>query len=227
LIAVLARIPALRLTRTPRSWGPILGWSLLAVVSAILARRSGGASGSDHVMRGAFGYVVVPLVAYAIVGAAMGGAGLRGAVRGVVALGALPRRAALATTIVAALASAAALGLLGAVVCAVAHGAADPPLGPDVVASLWVSALGGATYAAYFAAGSAIGNGAMRGVFLAVDWILGSGAGLGAVFTPRGHLTALLGGAQCADLPARVSSLALVVMLVGFTALASALTRRV
>ena len=36
------------------------------VLSAVIARRSGGSSGSDHVMRGSFGYVVLPLVAYGV-----------------------------------------------------------------------------------------------------------------------------------------------------------------
>lgn len=226
MIQVLARLPALRLLRAPRSWIPVLGWSLLAVVSAVLARRTGGASGSDHVLRGSFGYVALPLVAYAIVGASMGGAGLRAAVRGLVALGAVPRRAALATTLVAVGASAVVGGLLALLVCAVAHGPADPPLGPDLFASLWVSALGGAAYAAYFAAGSAIGQGAMRGGLLAIDWIVGSTAGAGALFTPRGHVTALLGGALCAGIPARASSLLLLAMVVAYAALAAALTRR-
>ena len=38
---VLARVPALRLLRTPRAWLPIAGWTLLAIVSALVARSSG------------------------------------------------------------------------------------------------------------------------------------------------------------------------------------------
>jgi hypothetical protein len=222
----LARVPVLRLLRTPRSWLPVVGWAVLALLFAIVARRSGGASGSDHVMRGSFGYVVLPLVAYAVVGASLGGGGLRRSVRAVVALGARPRSAALATTVVAAVTSAALCSALAVLVCAVAHGPADPPLAPDLFASFWVSALGAAAYAAYFSAGAAIGKGAMRGVLLAVDWIIGSGAGVGALLTPRGHVTALLGGSLAAELPARASSALLVGLLVAYAALAAALTRR-
>jgi hypothetical protein len=66
----------------------------------------------------------------------------------------------------------------------------------------------------------------MRGGFLVLDWILGSGAGVGALLVPRGHVSALLGGALAADVPARASSALLVVQLIVFAALAVALTRR-
>ena len=95
-----------------------------------------------------------------------------------------------------------------------------------MVASFGVSALGGAAWAAFFAAGSAIGGGGWRGAFLAVDWIVGSGSGTLAVFTPRGHVTALLGGSLCAELPTRASSVILVVIIAAYVGLSSALTRR-
>ncbi|HSO32228.1 MAG TPA: hypothetical protein VLT33_06930, partial [Labilithrix sp.] len=91
---VLARVPALRLIRTPRAWLPILLWTVVALVTALAARASGSSSGADHVMRGSFSFLVLPLVASAVVGAVVGGAGLRRGIRGVVALGAEPRRAA-------------------------------------------------------------------------------------------------------------------------------------
>jgi hypothetical protein len=223
---VLARIPALRLLRTPRAWLPIMAWVLLAIVVALSARSSGSTSGADHVMRGTFAFLVLPLVAYGVVGAALGGSGLRRGIRGVVSLGAAPRTAALATVLVAMASAAVLCGILAVVVCALAHGPQDPPLAADLIASLWVSALGGASYAAYFSLGSAIGKGAMRGVFLALDWIIGGGAGVGALITPRGHVTALLGGPLCADLSQRASSIMLVVLMIAFAALAVLLVRR-
>lgn len=222
----LARVSALRLIRTPRSWLPIVGWSLLAVVFAVSARARGSTTGADHVMRGAFSFLVVPLIAYGVVGATLGTAGLRRGIRGMVALGAAPRSAALASVLVAIATSALLSGALGAVVCAVAHGSGDPPLARDLVASLWIAALGGGTYGAYFSAGSAIGKGAMRGVFLALDWIIGGGAGVGALITPRGHLTSLLGGPLCADLSQQTSSVLLVVLLLAYGGVAVALVRR-
>jgi hypothetical protein len=223
----LARVPVARLLRTPRSWALVALWAALGVVSAILARRTGTTTGADHVMRGAFATFILPLVAYVIAGASLGGAGLRRAVRGVVALGAAPRRAALVTTLVAVAASAIAGAVLAVVVCAIAHGSGDAPLGADLVASAGVSALGGAAYGAFFSAGSALlRSGAMRGGFLVADWILGAGAGAGALLTPRGHVTALLGGALAADLPLRASSVVLLAQIALYTALAVLFTRR-
>ena len=175
---------------------------------------------------GAFSFLVLPLVAYGVVGATLGTTGLRRGIRGVVALGAAPRSAALASVLVAIASSAVLSAVLGAVVCALAHGASDPPLASDLVATLWICALGGGTYAAYFSAGSAIGKGAMRGVFLAFDWIIGGGAGVGALITPRGHVTSLLGGPLCADLSQRTSSALLVVLLLAYAGVAVALVRR-
>lgn len=223
---VLARIPVLRLVRTPRAWLPIAAWAALAIVFALSARARGSTTGADHVMRGAFSFLVLPLLAYGVVGATLGTTGLRRGIRGVVALGAAPRSAALASVVVAIATSALLSGVLGAVVCALAHGSGDPPLGRDVVTSLGVCALGGAAYGAYFSAGSAIGKGAMRGVFLALDWIIGGGAGAGALITPRGHVTSLLGGPLCAELSQRTSSVLLVVLLVAYAGLAVALVRR-
>ena len=223
---VLARVPALRLLRTPRSWLPIAAWAALGIVSAIIAGLSGSTNGADHVMRGPFGFLVMPLVAYAVVGATLGRSGLRQGIRGVVALGAQPRSAALASVGVAIVISAVLAGVLGALMCGVAHGAQDPPLAGDLTTSLWVGALGGGAYGAYFSLGSAIGKGWMRGVFLALDWIIGSGAGVGALLTPRGHVHSLLGGPLVAEVGQRTSCLLLIVLLFAFAAGAVALTRR-
>jgi hypothetical protein len=223
---LLARIPALRLLRTPRAWLPIVAWTLLALVIALSARARGATSGADHVMRGAFAFFVLPLIAYGVVGATLGRSGLRGGIRGVVALGAAPRSAALASVLVAVTTAAAICGVLGAVVCALAHGTQDPPLAVDMLASLGVGALGGAAYGAYFSAGAAIGKGTVRAMFLALDWIIGGGAGAGALIMPRGHVTALLGGPLCAELSQRASSVMLLALVVAYASLAVLLVRR-
>src|SRR5262249_41404603 len=116
-----------------------------------------------------------------------------------VALGARPVDAARAAVLFALAATGAACGLLAAVVCVVAHRSGDPALASDVVASTGVSLLAGAAYAAYFCAGSAVRSGALRGLLLVIDWVLGAGGGFGALFTPRGHALSLLGGAPCYD----------------------------
>jgi len=224
--AALARVPLARLVRTRRGWLPIVGWAALALVVAFVARTRGGGSGADHVMRGPFGALVVPLLAYGIVSGVLGGSGLRHSVRGVVTLGAEPRRAALASVLVAVGVSALACGALAAVVCALAHGPHDPPLARDLPTSLWIGALGGAAYGAFFSAGSAIGKGYFRGVFLAFDWLVGAGAGVGALLTPRGHVLSLLGGPHVAELSQRASSIALAALLVVYASLAVMLTKR-
>ncbi len=223
---LLARIPALRLARSPRAWLPIVAMTLLAIVVALSTRARGTTTGADHVMRGAFAFLVLPVVAYGVVGATLGGSGLRSGIRGVVALGAAPRSAALASVVVAITMAAAACGVLGALVCALAHGSQDPPLVVDMATSLGIGALGGGAYAAYFSVGSAIGRGAMRGVFLALDWIVGGASGAGALIMPRGHVTSLLGGPLCADLSQRTSSLMLVALLLAYGSLAVLLVRR-
>ena len=131
---VLARVPALRLVRTPRAWLPIVAWALLADRHrASSARARGSTTGADHVMRGAFAFLVLPLVAYGVVGATLGTTGLRRGIRGVVALGAAPRSAALASVARCRCDLGASLsGVLGAVVCALAHGTGDPPLASDL-----------------------------------------------------------------------------------------------
>lgn len=223
---LLARVAALRLLRTPRAWLPIVVWALLAIVVAVAARSSGSTTGASHTLRGTFSFLVLPLVSFAVVGATLGRTGLRQGIRGVVALGAAPRSAALASILVAVITSALLGAVLAVMVNVVAHGAHDPPLGSDVFATSWIGALGGGAYAAYFSAGSAIGKGTMRGLFLAFDWIVGGGAGVGALITPRGHVTSLLGGAACAELTQRASSVALLLILASYTLLALLLVRR-
>lgn len=226
MMTALVRLPLARLLRAPRGWLPIVGWSLLAIVSALSSRTTGLTSGADHVLRGTFGIVIVPLLTYGVVSATLGGVGLRPAVRGLVTLGASPQRAALASIAVAMAASAVACGVLAALVCVIAHGASDPPLVWDVPASFGVAFVGGAAYAAYFCAGSAIGRGAMRGAFLAIDYLIGTPGGFGSLFTPRGHLMSLLGSSTAFELSRRVSSVMLVVLMLVYLALAVRLARR-
>lgn len=227
MIRTLVRVPFARVTRMRRGWVPVIGWSTLAIALAIFSHTGGQTSGASHVLRGPFGYVILPLLSYGIVGAALGGVGLRAAGRGLVALGAEPERAALASVIVAMVSSAVASAALGVVVCVLAHGRGDPSLLWDVPATFGVALFGGAAYGAFFCAGSAIGRGAMRATFLALDWFVGAPAGFGAIFVPRGHVTSLLGGPACFDLSRRTSSVMLVVLLVLYLAMAVRLGRRV
>jgi len=226
MTAMIARVPLARLTRSRRAWLAIAAWFVIGLAGAIIVRARGNTTGADHMMRSSYGFIVLPLVAYATVGATLGGMGMKRAIRGIVVLGADPRRAALITTAVALLASAIFGALAAIVINVIAHGSADAPLARDLFASSWIGGLGGASYAAYFCAGSAIGRGAMRSVFLFIDWIVGSGAGFGGLFTPRGHVTSLLGGAPVFELSPRVSSVAIVALVVFWTVIAVTFGKR-
>jgi len=65
----------------------------------------------------------------------------------------------------------------------------------------------------------------MRGVFLALDFVLGAAAGFGSLFTPRAHVTSLLGGQACFELSRRASSVVLVVLALAYLGLAVRLAR--
>ena len=110
--------------------------------------------------------------------------------------------------------------------CLVAHHPGDPPLGRDVLATAGISLLAGATYGALFCVGSAIGKGAARGFFLALDLLLGAGGGFSSVLVPRGHVASLLGGAPAFELSHRASSIVLLVLVVVYAELAIRLGRR-
>lgn len=229
MIAALARPPIARLVRAPRALVGVGGWALLAVAFALTARSRGSAHGADHALVGAYGALVLPLLVYALVGAVLGGAArsLGGSTAPVVAFGASPARAAAITVGVAALASALAGGVLAAVVSVVAHGAGDPPLLVDALASAYAGALGGAAYAAWFSLGSAIGRrGGGRVVLLVVDWVLGAGAGAVSLVTPRAHARNLLGGTPPMGWSGRASTVAIVVLALACAALAVWRTRR-
>ena len=209
----LMRATIARIVRTRRGRLPLVAWTLLSITLAIVTRSLGPTAGAGPVLVGPFGQAILPLAAYGIVSAVSAGSGLRGAIRGLVALGAPPERASFASVLGATLGSAAAGGLLAAVICLIAHGSSDPPLWLDLSTTFGTAFLGGAAYGAFFSAGSAIGRGAMRSVLLVIDFVLGSPAGFGALFVPRGHLLRLLGGPAVYELSARASSICLFLIL--------------
>jgi hypothetical protein len=227
VIAALARLPVARLARTPRSWLPVAAWTLLGVAMAVLARSESAPNGADHVLVGAFGALVVPLLAYAIVGGAIGGGSLRASVAPTVALGAAPARSAAVTVGFAVLVAAGMCACVGAVLAGVAHGVDDPPVARDALVSAYAGALGGAAYAALFALGASFGRrGGGRAVLLVADWIMGSNSTALALLVPRGHLRNLLGGAPPWALSERGSATALLVFALAFTFVAVRRTRR-
>jgi hypothetical protein len=224
-VKALARPAVAHFVRERRGFVPIALWLVVGVIAAFVARANDG-NGADRVLRGTFGTVVLPLLAYGVISSLLGRKRLGHAIRGTVAVGGAPSRAALATVLVAMAASALLCGFAAMLLCVLAHGETDPPLAADMFGSFGVAVEGGAAYAAFFCAGSAIGGGAMRGAFLTLDFLLGVPAGVGAIFTPRAHVMSLLGGRVCYELSRRESSFVLAVLALVYLAVAVRFGRR-
>jgi hypothetical protein len=117
--------------------------------------------------------------------------------------------------------------VLAALVVVVAHGVDDPPLARDAMVSAYVGALGGATYAAFFAMGASFGRrGGGRTVLLVLDWLIGGATGVLGAVTPRAHLRSLLGGAPCDAMSERASAIWLLGIAVVCGAVAVARAKR-
>jgi len=212
-MGALARLPLARLVRTPRPLLVVAAWCAVAVAFALLARSGGAAHGADHALVGAYGALVLPLLAYAVVGATLDARSLAASGVPLVAFGAAPTRVAGVTLAVAAAATALLGALLACAVAVIAHGSSDPPLARDALVSAYAGALGGAAYASWFALGASFGRrGGGRAVLLVVDWVLGATGGAAALVTPRAHVQNLLGGVPPLGLSERASATGLVVI---------------
>lgn len=222
----LARLPVARLFRTRRAALPLLGWCIVAFGATLLTRRA-NASSVDRALLGAFVPFVMPLVAYAITSAALGGEGIASAARPLVRFGASPRASALAAGLVASAACAIAIGAIGALLVVAAHNSADPPLGRDVLLTAYAASLGGAAHGAFFVLGSAVGaRGGGRGAALVVNWLFGASPGWASILVPYTHSRSLLGGAPAVTLSEAESAWALAAILVVSLLVAAARVRR-
>ncbi len=215
MMAALARAPLARLTRTPRTRLAVVAWCALLAAVAIVTRAGGWVHGADHVLIETYGGLVLPVLAYVVVGAVFGARSISDSTRALVALGAGSSTAALAAVAVAVSACTLGGAALAAAVAVVAHGTADPPIALDAVTSAYAGALGGAAYAAWLALGTALGRrGGGRATLLVVDWVLGAGSGATAAITPRAHLRNLLGGTPPINFSESSSACALVILTI-------------
>ncbi len=220
----LLELPLARLRRTPRAWLPVALWSLLAIAAAGILRHASVPSNASEALQSPFGTLALPLLSYAVVGATLGGDGLSRSTRSLVAFGAEPFRAALASIGVAMLVAATLSSLVGLLVATLGHGDGDPPLVRDAFTTVWVAFLGGAAYAF----GASFGKrGGGRAVVLVLDWVFGSAGDTSGALTPRAHLRSLLGGDAVASLSGRASALCLVLLAAAFAWLAARRARRV
>jgi hypothetical protein len=226
-VNALVQLPIARLARTPRAWIPVGVWAFFAVAAALVLHGADPSSSASDALESAFGAIALPLLAYAVVGATLGGSGLARGVRPLVAFGASPARAALGQIVVAAVATALLGSFVGVVVAVLSHGSSDPPLARDVTATAWIGALGGAAYAALFAFGASFGRrGGGRAWLLVLDWGFGASDGTSGILTPRAHVRSLLGGDAVASLSNGASVALLVLLALGFGGLAVVRSRR-
>jgi hypothetical protein len=227
MIPALARAPVARLLRSGRTAASVLAWCGIAAALAVAAREGGWVHGADRVLIGPYGSLVLPLLAYTVVGAVLGSKAFATSVAPLVALGAPPARAILAAMSVAVFACAALGAALGVTVALVAHGAGDPSPLRDATASAYAAGLGGAAYAAWFSLGAAMVRGGVgRAGLLVADWVIGAGDGATAVLAPRAHVRNLLGGPPPIDLAQSTSAAALVVIILACALLAGRRARR-
>jgi hypothetical protein len=176
---------------------------LLLIVAGVLEGRAIGTAASARVaqlrlLQGVVFGIILPLYAWGT--SARLGVGREqlmasrwarhGGDRRLHALGRLAR-GALLSGVVAGLFGALALGLGGAT-SSVADELPTSPL--NLLTVLWIGLLGGVAYTLMLAlAHEYLGNAGPL-LFLALDWLLGSGTSLLALPVPRAHLRALLGG---------------------------------
>jgi hypothetical protein len=210
VIAVLARPSVARVFGTPRAWMTLGAWCVLALGFALAARSRGAANGADHVLVGAYGALILPLLAYSLVGAVVGGRSLGAATVPLVRFGAAPGTVAAVTVAFAVTTGVVVGAAMAAVVAVVAHGVGDPPLATDALESAYAGALG-----------ASFGKrGGGRTALLVLDWILGLGRGAVAVLVPRAHVRSLLGGTGPLEWSGRASAVALVVIAMVCAAIA-------
>jgi ABC-type arginine/histidine transport system permease subunit len=110
-------------------------------------------------------------------------------------------------------------------VAVVAHDPTAPPRARDAIASAWIGGLTACAYASLFFAGATVGvRGGGRWAALIFDFALGSTTGPFALLCPRAHAINLLGGEPVMMLSQTSSAGVLVLLSIGFGAIAIART---
>lgn len=170
--------------------------------------------------------LVLPLYCFAVATAACHRLGLREAAWSVARFGAARRDVALG--VVLAVVAASTLGgvLLSAVAVLSAYGSSSRPLLIELFTSGWIGGLVAAAYASWFAVGSTfLHRGRGRWIPLVLDYFLGGGTGVIAVFFPRSNARNLLGDVGPAHFSQPQSCVALFVMVVVLVSLATVRSR--
>jgi hypothetical protein len=187
------------------------GAALVAVaLIALFERVEERAYAADRALTGVVFGLAVPLYCFALSELASNRSTLFDAV-GPLSRHGLPRPALAQGLIGSTLALSALGGLaLGLIAVLVTRGPFDPHFARDVMAVSWIGALAGAGYAGLFALGSTFRRGRLW--LLLGDWLLGAGTGFLALPWPRGHVRNLVGYSPVLDLSQPAAALALLLL---------------
>lgn len=197
--------------------------ALLAVtVSALVERHAEPSAAADVTLGGAAFGVCLPLVAYAIVARASRYGRLDDGVRHLSRHGASRRSAILGVIVRTALQASVVGALIGLVAVTAASGRLATAFFADALASAWIGAIAGASYAAWLSFGSLFGKaGGGRLLALVLDFAVGAGSSALACPWPRAHVRSLAGGELLLGMPPWQSGVALLALAVGYPLLCS------
>ncbi len=191
------------LLRSPRTLFAVVPWFFFAALT-----RQAGPTGAT-VPLVLLGRIAVPVVVFAAFRTHL--ADLDEQAQRWVPLGVSKRTAAGAQLAALAAATAAPLAILGALLALRFHGADDPAPTGDALFAAGLLALEAVVYLALFGAAASFRKGKPAFALFIVDLFFG-GLPLLQFFSPRAHAASLLGAANVLGLPARGSSVALVVL---------------
>jgi hypothetical protein len=198
--------------------GAVLFALIAVALVALLQRRAAPFDAPDQVLEGiAFG-IALPLTAYGISMRSFSRTRIDVSLGEIARFGGSRRGGVAGSVLVVMLSSAVCGALFGAIAILVTRAPHDPLLFRDAFTSTWIGALGGASYAAYFALGSQFGSsGGGRFWFLMLDWIVGGGTTIMSLPLPRAHIENLIGAPAVMGLPQWSATLALfLITLLGF-----------
>lgn len=195
-----------------RAWAAALSGLVVSLLVARVERSYTSLGAADRALGGAAVGLVLPLITFIFVAAALGRSRLNHALEPLTRHGADPRASSLGTLGALMTLSALVCTLLG-VMTTLAAGQPQGNLLADTVASGWLFGLGGVTYAACFVAASTFGRrGGGRVWFLLLDFVLGSQSGALATVFPRSHLRNVLGSTPPLGLEQGVGVVALLAL---------------
>lgn len=201
----------------------VLVLAIAGVLEGQLVATSDAARGAQlRLLGGVVFGLVLPLLAFGVSGK-VGGSARELMLAGWARYGGNRRGYALGQQTLAALLTAAVATVLALLALGLGSATAAPgrelPLSfANMLAVVWVGALGSLAYVAAFAAAQAYWGNAGRVAFLIADWSFGTGTSLFALPFPRAHLGALLGAHAPLGLEPRHSALCLLAITLLTTA---------